>query len=331
MSISIYQLYDLFFKSDLVEILPSPAAKPVREITQTSTKTGKYTPITQKLLEYADTKDKDRLLADLEADDKQLGLLSRKELLDDPDFIEKLGYSALGFYMETYLCFHGCCPKCKKKSLRKFKDCNIPAIDFVCINQHHIENNECFLFQLKVSVESNYFDAMHIKVGSRRYGNLSHSIKGTSDVYHKKLLIGYICLKLNDAGDNKYLINKKSSYCYVPDLKLTKDELYYEYLNEKDDVIKVNINMMESIEINDFFQTEIVDNQSFNEIPITNTYFKLYDWLPMTAEKGQYDSLRVPKNLGPLFEEKKGGYYDKYLKYKSKYLKLKSELLLPNH
>lgn len=329
MSVSIYQLYELFFKSDLVNIrIPLTSENkvyPKREIYQSSIKSKKYTPITEKLLEFATTGEKEKLLKDLEEDDKQIGLLSRKELLDDPDFIDKLNYSALGFYMETYLCYHGVCPLCKQKTLKKFKDCSIPAIDFICVNPYHYLNNECFLYQLKTSVDSDYFDAMHIKVGSRRFGNLSHSIKGSSHSDLKKLLIGYICLKLNPTGDNKYSLNKKSSFCIIPNLKLEKDELYYQYI--KDDVIQINLSMMNSIKVEEFFNIAIVDNMTFVEDPFTNPYFTLYDLLPMNDEKRKYDELRIGKNLSKAMLEVKGGYYYKYMKYKAKYIKLKAKII----
>jgi len=322
MSVSIYQLYELFFKSDLVNISIVNNPTPKREIYQSSIKTKQYTPISQRLLEYATTGEKERLLNDLDEDDKQIGLLSRKELLDDPDFIEKLDASALGFYMETFLCYHGICPLCKQKTLKKFKDCSIPAIDFICVNPEHFKNNECFLYQLKTSIGTDYFDASHIKVGSRKFGNLSNSLTGLSNEFEKKLAIGYICLKLNDLLDGNFSINKRSSYCVIPNLKLTLGEQYYQY--KTDNIIEINHKMTINVPINNFLPINKFDQLSFLEDPTTNIYFELYNLLPMNEEKRKYDELRIGKNLSKTMLEVKGGYYQRYLWLKKKYLEIKN-------
>ena len=47
---------------------------------------------------------------------------------------------------------------CNEKTLKKYNNPAIPVIDLICINDKHIEKNECFLFQVKVSATDRYFD-----------------------------------------------------------------------------------------------------------------------------------------------------------------------------
>jgi hypothetical protein len=79
-----------------------------------------------------------------------------------------------------------------------------------------------------------------IKIGSTRFGKLSHEVK-LGDGYNKKrILIGYICIEYHYIGDYKRRINidTHNSFILVPNLTLqpqTSQEAelqYYTYVND---------------------------------------------------------------------------------------------------
>ena len=86
--------------------------------------------------------------------------------------------------------------------------------------------------------------------------------------------------------------------------------------------------MTTNVPINDFLSISKVEQLSFLEDPITNTYFELYNLLPMNDEKRRYDELRIGKNLSKTMLEVKGGYYERYLWLKKKYLEIKKNRII---
>ena len=173
------------------------------------------------------------------------------------------------------------------------------------------------LFQLKISAsESNDFFYERedgnkiINIGSRRYGEIPHSIKGSSPMDLKKLAIGYICLKLIPKADGTYQINPALSFCVFPKLELLDDKQYYYYPNPISlghNPILVDMSMMNNIPIGSILKEVIVLGTPFVEEPIVNPY-------DLVSKKIDFSDAAIGKS---------GGYYYKYLKYKSKYLKLK--------
>jgi hypothetical protein len=322
MEIKEQDLKFLFFKSDLVNIDIAKRSERLTELRQLETykpqKNGEFTPMKQKILEYAGPANREALLAELTKDDREITGLESRQFLDDPDYVEKMSNSGLGFYMESFVSYYGRCPGCGKVSLKKFRNCSIPAVDFVCVNkEYHETNNMCFLFQLKISVSEShdYFYTSEdgnkvINIGSRRYGEIPHSIKGTSSADLKKLAIGYICLKLITNADGTYQINPELSFCVHPNLQLPDDKQYYNYfrpISIGHNPIVVDISMMHRTPIESIFTEGIVVGTPFVEETLKNPY----------------DLVSKKLDLSDAAIKKLGGYYYKYMKYKSKYLKLK--------
>ena len=320
----------LFFKSDLVDIdIARRSERSERFETLKPLNNGDYTPMTKLIIDYeragaAGDANIDELIAKIKKDDvKVIGI--EEDVKNDPDFIEKMSNSGLGFYMESFVSFYGRCPGCGENSLKKFRNCSIPAVDFVCINkQYHEERGICFLFQLKISVSEShdyFYTSVDgnkvIKIGSRRYGEIPHSIKGTSPLDLKKLAIGYICLKLIIKEDGIYQINPALSFCVHPNLQLPDDKQYYNYvgpIKSGHNPIIVDMSMMHNISIGSIFTEGIVLGTPFVEKTRINPYDQV-------SKKIDFSAAAISKL---------GGYYHKYLKYKSKYLKLKSELISQN-
>jgi hypothetical protein len=319
MAITEEELKYLFFKSDLVDI--SIARRSERFETFKPLKDGDFTPMTKLIIDYeragaAGNANIDELIAKIKKDDEKI-IGMDDDIKNDPDFIEKMSNSGLGFYMESFVSYYGRCPGCGDNSLKKYRNCSIPAVDFVCLNKkYHEDNNKCFLFQLKISVSEshNYFYEKDrniiIDVGSRRYGEIPHSIKGSSPMDLKKLAIGYICLKLIPKADGTYQINPALSFCVFPKLELLDDKQYYYYPNPISlghNPILVDMSMMNNIPIGSILKEVIVLGTPFVEEPIVNPY-------DLVSKKIDFSDAAMGKL---------GGYYYKYLKYKSKYLKLK--------
>ena len=322
MEITVEYLQYLFFKSGLVHIDIARQSERLTVLRRLETykpqRNGEYTPMKQKILEYEGPANREALLAELTKDDREITGIESSQFLDDPDYVEKMSNSGLGFYMESFVSYYGKCPGCGQVSLKKFRNCSIPAVDFVCINkEYHETHNICFLFQLKISVSEShdYFYTSAdgnkiINIGSRRYGEIPHSIKGTSPFDLKKLAIGYICLKLIPKADGTYQINSALSFCVFPKLELSVDKQYYNYMGAiilGHNPITVDMSMMNNIPIGSIFTEGIVLGTPFVEQTIPNPY----------------DLVSKKLDFGPAAMGKSGGYYYKYLKYKSKYLKLK--------
>jgi hypothetical protein len=322
MSITEEYLNYLFFKSGLVNIDIAKRSERLTELRKGETykpqRNGEFTPMKQKILEYEGPENREALLAELTKDDREITGIESSQFLDDPDYVEKMSNSGLGFYMESFVSYYGKCPGCGQVSLKKFRNCSIPAVDFVCINKEfHEKHNICILFQLKISISEShdYFYTSadgnkFINIGSRRYGEIPHSIKGSSSLDLKKLAIGYICLKLITKEDGTYQINPALSFCVYPNLQLLHDKQYYNYpgpVSSGHNPIIVDMSMMNNILIESIFTEGIVVGTPFVEQTISNPY-------DLVSKKIDFSDAAMGKS---------GGYYYKYMKYKSKYLKLK--------
>lgn len=305
------EIFKLFTETNLLDTKEIPFL-PINNNTTSAINIydpNKLTPISKLIYDSVDTNEKERLLLDFKKDDINLNLLD----LDDPDYIEKLENNRLGFYMEDFVCHYFKCPNCMQKTLKKYAISNMPVVDVICTNyNYHIDKNETFLFQIKISTSlNNYFSKnnKYILIGSKKYGYNSHVINGADQAFDKQLLINYICLQLDQIADNTYNIDKRNSFILIPDAKKNINNHYYEYIQKQNrfnrSAITWNINLVGELGINNYCDNFIVNTNtvfSINKI-LSNPYSKKFS--------------KISKKL--MF----GGYYYKYLKYKSKYNYLK--------
>jgi len=178
---------------------------------------------------------RERLRRDLQRDDEAVAQIEELQEIDDPLYKFFNSNSGIGLYLELWVCVNIPCPGCGGK-LYKYNNPNMPVVDVRCINPSHtigplyyqikaterdVMHNNLFYF----SLTENY-----ICVGSRRYGEKCHQIKGTSR--DKRILIGYICIEYNKKDDSNIMIINNKSFILVPDLTNTKDSNYYTYNKE---------------------------------------------------------------------------------------------------
>lgn len=277
MSISLQNIYDLFFKKDLVKLskpepkTPPPSSrKPVLPA---------ITPISKMIISTLSPQSQVKMLEELQADTLEIEAAEKKKEESDPDYQEKMANSGLGFYMENFVSWYGVCPVCKERTLRKYWHSNVPVIDFVCINKvYHLSTNTCFLFQLKISLSSEYFSFLRqtISVGSRKYGEIPHTVKGTSSIDYKRIVPGYICLRLVQKEIQVYSIDQNNSFILVPDYLNNSNLSYYEYLSTKDkygrEMITWNPSMFTYPQVDDILINRLVIYEVFEEAPIKNPY-----------------------------------------------------------
>jgi hypothetical protein len=265
-------MHNIFFEKDLVELSKN---LPVSPIKNNNPVLFEITPISRMILSSLTPYSKQIMTEELRADNLFIEEYERKELENDPDYLEKMANNKLGFYMENFVSYYGVCPVCKQNTLRKYFHSNVPVVDFVCINKdYHLQTNTCFLFQLKISLGGEYFNFNQISIGSRRYGELPHSIKGSDNIKH--IVPGYICLRLNWLESQSYLIDPNNSFIIVPDYHNTSNISYYQYLPYKDrygkDIITWNSNMFTTLSVRDILNTLFVDYEYFTETIIDNPY-----------------------------------------------------------
>jgi hypothetical protein len=366
--ISEEKLYKLFHESYLIEIEDN---KKFRENKEVSQSTHEYSlrpredkktkiedeilipglkinisPNMKKILSMIDISERRSAYEDMIKDDEKLNLLD--EYMDDPDYIEKMENTQLGFYMEKYVSYYIKCPECNEFSLRGYYLSNIPAIDLICINQ--AEHKHTRYFQVKTSIEhSSYFTKNYVTAGSKRFGHNCH----INFIGKKYPIIGYICINLNKISDNKFKINIDNSYVILPKLD-SKLQQSYEYIDYKtlgeeekkkisnkyedkniikfieEGIIRQKLNQdIGNLEINtDYdFKTKKINNP-FSSKPQDETVRKLK--YPEEEEEKQNKRTKRPRenteNIGDKKMRQSGGkYFDLYLKYKYLYLHAKRE------
>jgi hypothetical protein len=277
--VTLQTLYDLFFGKDLVILSKNePKSPPISRCSITP-----VTPISKMLLELVSPESKGKYLKGLRSDDIYIEQLEKKNERLDPDYEEKMENNGLGFYMENFVSWYGLCPICKRFTLRKYICSNVPVVDYVCINyEYHLSTNTCFLFQLKISLTEGYFSFQKqtISIGSRRYGEIPHTVKGTNNMITKRIMPGYICIKLNRTQESQiYTIDDQNSFILIPNYYNSSDIFYYEYLSETDkygkDIITWNPSMFTISGIKTILNTPRVNYEVFEEIPIKNPYIDL--------------------------------------------------------
>ena len=210
--LSVQDLYDLYMTKELRTVIkytqdPGPGAADVSDAMPISPKRPvlqsieALTPFSKQLAKSVATPDRPEFIKGLLQDDADIQGLESIDDLEDPDYVEKMANSGLGFFVEDFLSFHGRCPVCKQKTLRKYSISNMPVIDLICTNKrYHIKTKTptCFLYQVKIKVgDSRYFDYTHkyINIGSKAKGYNSHEVLGFRGIEHKLVVNRYICLK----------------------------------------------------------------------------------------------------------------------------------------
>lgn len=272
---SLQTLYNLFFHKNLIVLSKNiPQSPPPK-----SNKPIIVTPMTKMILSTLTPNSREFMRRDLQADTEIIEKMEKIELENDPDYLEKMANSGLGFYMENFISYYGVCPVCKEYTLRKYFHSNVPVVDFVCVNKdYHLKTNTCFLFQLKISLGDEYFSLKRqtISIGSRRYGELPHTVKGNDNIDYKRIVPGYICLKLIPREMQNYQIDVINSFIIVPDYNNMSNRSYYEYLPYTDkygkDIITWHSNMFIMLLIGDILTTLNVTHEFFSEMIIENPY-----------------------------------------------------------
>ena len=258
--------YSFFFKKELVSLVQSKPRTPPH---YTSIPT-EISPISHIILSTVSPESKHIMLDLLHEDTRQITQAES----EDVDYQEKMTNQGLGFYMENFVSWYGVCPVCKQTTLRKYWHSNVPVVDLVCINKnYHLNTRTCFLFQLKISMTTNYFSFQRqtISVGSKVYGKFPHSTSGIDNWSRKQITPGYICLKMNQTGPDTYAIDKRLSFILVPDYHKTSNQRYYEYLNTTDqygkDVITWNPSMFDFLSVDSILNVLEVSYEYFEEVP----------------------------------------------------------------
>lgn len=237
--IEMRDLYNLFFGKKLVESVKCGTAVQRRIIVTNqilnSDPVTQLTPISKIIYSAASPRSRPALLSELTRDNLVIDKLELKAEYADTDYTEKMENNGLGFYMEDYVAHYCHCPVCGEKTLRKYADSRIPVVDLICTNhQYHKEHHACCIFQVKISVATNYFSLKNrsISVGSAAYGKLAHGVQTSSEISKKMVVPGYICISLNRDSQivQSYKIDTRNSFVLIPDYEYDEDaETYYSY------------------------------------------------------------------------------------------------------
>lgn len=297
-NISVKDLYKLFFGKKLVvvdklgtgnpTIIPPTNSIPTKPIpttilpsTKTVDKSVQLTPISKSIYKSTSPRSKPYVLEQMLKDNDDIDKLDSKTDITDPDYQEKMENNGLGFFMEDFICANCFCPVCNKRTLCKYAHSNVPVIDIVCTNyKYHLDNNKCFLFQVKTSVTNSYFDLLSrtISVGSKKYGYNAHVCYGTNNMTDKFVVPGYICIKLGkfDPIGQTYMIDHQNSFVLVPDYNNNQNQSYYQYLKNTGiygkSVISWNNTMVNAVPFNTISHIGKVVHDIYSEKEIDNPY-----------------------------------------------------------
>lgn len=223
--ITLEDLRELFNKCPIVEVKKiDNIVQPILNVPQNS---PLLSPQARQILEsVADDEERTQLEELFKKDNMELDEKMNNSDID-PDYLEKFANNQFGFFMEDYICAFGKCPLCGD-SLMKYTDGAMPTVDLMCINsEYHLNNNQPYLYQVKISLGSNYFGKDFISVGSQKYGGSMHGLKGDDPIDNKRLLTSYICIKFE--WDNKFKFAPKESFILIPNLLKTDSKHYYKY------------------------------------------------------------------------------------------------------
>jgi hypothetical protein len=264
---------------------------------------SKYTPFSKQLLESLTPYSRKRMADELHEDDREISRIEIKTAEDDPDY-SYFENQEIGVILEKWICVNLKC-NCGSKYV-KYINPNMPIIDIRCSNEKHdITLYGPKYYQIK-STQNNklnhygykYFDIKehYIHVGSRKYGEICHSII-TSDI-EKDLLIGYMCITYKKINNDNIKIIKHLSFILSPKTDssiLAKSERYYTYIEPYPKAIMISFNP-------DLFDINFIESHIINI-------------------HQQYDEQLFVKAIPISYEQK-------YLKYKQKYLELKRNIFI---
>lgn len=284
-SLKIDDLFNIFLKKNLIQLSKVQPRTPTKNKVNVINSTNLLTPFSKSIYDAVSPNSKQYILQDMLTDNDLIQTNEKLEEESDPDFEEKMENNRLGFYMEDFISFYGLCPVCNQPTLHKYAHSNVPAIDFVCINyKFHLNTKTCFLFQMKISLNNNYFNLTNesIVVGSRTYGNVIHSVKGSDPLEDKMIVPGYICIKLYQQHSElqSYNVDYRNSFILIPDYTSKSTDFYYTYLKTKSiygkNMITWNNSMVKTLNLHKtIVDPIIVRYEVFNQIEITNPYKQL--------------------------------------------------------
>ncbi len=306
-------IYNLFETSNIVQITESQELRRSDRFNiQPKQDASLFSPNAQIILNRLTPISRKRMIEDFNSDD--LNLLKREAIQEEID--ETFIYfenQEVGQFLESWICFNMRCPGCNG-ILYKYKNKNMPVVDVKCINKSHLIENGPKYFQIKATEKDTTFNGQkyfsleqqYIKIGSTRYGQLSHEIKLGDDYNKKRILIGYICIEYYYISDSQRRINIdiNRSFILIPNLNIQPQTLedaelkYYTYINTIIPTITFNPSLFNIILFN---QYPIEYHNIFKNINI-DTHF--------------VEKLYVDDIAQILFKKK-------YLKYKKKYIELK--------
>ena len=180
--------------------------------------------LTPAIIKYATSfnSNETQIIKDLQKDQALIYKAMKYENDIDKDYIDYDSQNN-GKLVECWIADNMQCPCCRQKTLRRYKRDNFPVIDIVCINPSHTRG--VLFFQIKASDGSlfrnkKYFfnnnSNCEIHVGSKKFGEKSHSIKYSDDDNTKKILIGYICIKYTKKNKDILKIDTSESFIVLP-------------------------------------------------------------------------------------------------------------------
>ncbi len=317
-------------------------------------KLHKISPLTQSIIDQLHNDEIKKYIEDYIKDNHILKVIEERQEDEDPDFSFK-DPSNVGVFLEYWTCINIGCPVCGYE-LKKYLIPTMPVIDIICDNPAHTIDMGVKYFQIKATEYNQdahylYFTLNEIqdspngfiKVGSRRYGELSHTIKPSEPLKNKELLIGYICIVYkyikNDASGRIISIVNNKSFILLPNINssnITRDnDYYYRYLANKKNYPVISYNPLHTtmrlfssydnlkgIKINLDTQFEILPpiNIEIQEPPDKLLKQEIEPSIPYSFPQTplrRTDSISLPENTS-------NKYLYKYLKYKNKYLQLKN-------
>ena len=291
-------LKNIFTTSDTSLISLSPKSDIEKHI---KIEKNTMTPTSKRILDGLTPESRKRMADDINEDNIEFDEKERKSISDDPDY-SYFENQEIGIILEKWICVNFKC-KCGSNYL-KYNNPNMPVIDIKCSNDNHdITFYGPKYYQIKSTEDKKmnhhgykYFDITkhYIHVGSRKYGEICHSIK-TSDK-DKELLIGYMCITYRKINNDNIRIITKSSFILTPKTDasiLSKSENYYEYITPYRKALIID------------FKPDL-----FIKTPIESVDINIHQ---------QYNQESIIKGLRLSYEQK-------YLKYKQKYLNLKNKL-----
>lgn len=305
------KLYDLFFTKPIShvqskhQIIIKPVAKSFVTVANVE-KSQTLTPMSKMIYKQARPELREKILHQLIHDDIAINEEEIKQYMNDSDYQEKMENNRIGFFMEDYISVYGKCPVCGENSLRKYVMSNIPVVDLICINKnspHHTnqlnQSKQCFLFQVKTGFSGRYFNKNqgYITVGSKKFGYNSHIVNAHDSYDKKRLVIGYICIELDQLTTTQFKINKTKSFILIPNIqnKYNISQDYYKYngtfINKN--IINWNKQVVDMYSIAKSFDRFDVDtDETFTDTFIINPYINL----PYAVFKNEWTKYISQKN-----------------------------------